>query len=833
MRGEVGAFDLNVLPSSVVNRFDILKDGASSIYGSDAVAGVINVITVDEVERPELTVAINAPFEGGGETYDISGLYGFNFDNGHIVIAAQYQLREDLSLGDRDYLSCQTDLAYDAPGGHSIDRIDRSILADTELGSCENIYFNTVWERLGDERYIPDPDGGPGSAILPGYRPRVYGTFDVHGEAFYEDVLNDERYLTTDAINHQERASLFASSDFDFDLLGGLNWHAELLYTSRETTSEGWRQFFPLIGGATIFDAWGAYGYANDPSYDNPFYLATPVTLWPSLYSADVDYTAVNSVFSGQLGEGFGPFVGWDWSLAAQFSRSEGTYRGNSILSSESGDARYTDNAPFYDAFSPEFLSGHYSDEVYDRLTVNTVGVTIYEQTVVTATVAGELFELPAGAVGVALGAEHREFSIDDTPDELSQAGELWNTTTAQVTRGSDAVTEIFGEVEFPILADQPFAESLTLNLSGRAFDYESAGSDAVWKAGLNWQITPGLRLRATQGTSYRAPALYELFLGNQSGFQDQVNIDPCIDWQYSNNQNVRDNCAAAGIPDDYSGDPESAIVLSGGGAGVLAPETSEALTVGFVYTPQAVPVSIAVDYFELEVLDQVSQLGPIAIIGGCYGANNYPNAYCDLFDRNSPTDSVAPHAITEIRDSYLNVNSQLTSGVDLTVRYAQTYSFGDLAMNLQATWTLEDTRNLFDPSLESGYDTDDFNGAIGNPEFVANASVALTRDAWTYSWFMNYIDGTSDDLYYDETFVYYGRPNSYRDVGIESVLYHDVSVRWESDDLTIQGGITNLFDEHPPTVSDPVQRRGNTALSATQYDQRGRTGFIRVTKRF
>jgi iron complex outermembrane receptor protein len=832
VRGEVGAFDLNVLPPAVVNRFDILKDGASSVYGSDAVAGVVNVVTLDRVDRPELTVSVNAPFEGGGETYDISGLYGLDFDNGHVVLAAQYQLREDLSLGDRDYLACQQDLVYDAPGGNRIDREDRSILAGTELSGCDNIYFNTVFDQILGGRYIPDPDG-VGTPELPGYRKRVVGRYDTHGQAFYESVTNDARFLSSDAINRQERSSLFASADFDFDVLGGVNWRADALFTRRETASEGWRQFFPLIGGASAQAGLGTYGYANDPGYDNPLILALPVTLWPSNYDADVRYTSLNSTFSGELGTGFGPFTGWGWTLSAQYSRSEGHYTNNAIRASASGDVRYTDDAPFYDPFSADFLAGNYSDDLFDALTIIATGLTVYEQTVVTASIAGDLFELPAGPVSAALGAERRGFSIDDTPAEESRSGELWNSTSAQITRGEDNVSEIFGEVELPLLADQPLAQSVTLNLSGRAFDYETAGSDAVWKAGLNWQITPSVRLRATQGTSYRAPALYELYLGNQSSFLAQLSIDPCIDWALSNDEDIRRNCAAEGIPGDYIGAASGATIYTGGGEGVLESETSESRTLGIVYTPDWFPVSVAVDYFELEVFDQVSQLGAQAIIGGCYGASNYPNAFCDLFDRNTGSAAIDPFAITEVRDSYINVNSQYTSGVDLTVRYADEFAFGDVHVDLQTTWTLDDVVYLFDPTIASGYANNDFNGTIGDPQFVANMRTSLTRGAWTYSWFMDYVDGTTDPDRNSRTFNYEGWDNAFRDLNIEGVVYHDASVRWEGDSLTIQGGISNLFDEHPPTVSDPIQRRGNTALSGTQYDLRGRTGFVRVTKRF
>ncbi|WP_330970691.1 TonB-dependent receptor, partial [Lysobacter sp. A3-1-A15] len=123
-------------------------------------------------------------------------------------------------------------------------------------------------------------------------------------------------------------------------------------------------------------------------------------------------------------------------------------------------------------------------------------------------------------------------------------------------------------------------------------------GSDSIWKFGMSWQMTPSLRVRGTRGTSFRAPGLYELYLGNQTGFVSQLAIDPCIDWGQRDNEFLRANCAAAGIPADFAGGSSSATIVSGGGAGVLRPESSLAETVGVVFTPEFADFSVALDYW-------------------------------------------------------------------------------------------------------------------------------------------------------------------------------------------------------------------------------------------
>ncbi|MEE4295485.1 MAG: TonB-dependent receptor [Wenzhouxiangella sp.] len=827
-RGQVGAFDLNVIPSSIVQRAEILKDGASSIYGSDAVAGVVNVITRRSVDRPELTVSTSMPFESGGETYSISGAYGWNFDRGSVVVAGEWQLREELMTADRDFLSCPQDLFTDRLG-NSIDREDRSILAGTSLSGCNNLYANTVIDALFGDRYIPAPDGVT-IGLIPGYRPRANGRYDdPGGVAFYEDVLNFDFYSES-AINRQERTSIYASSDVSLDLFGGTQWNTEWLFNRRETEATGWRQFFPLTGGATSLIP--SFSYANNPDFVTPVPsgLAQPVIPYPSNGSVQVDYIYVATGLEGDL-----PFGdNWAWAFDMSYTYSDGDYSRNSIVASRSGDVRFSDDAPVLDYFSPGILSGADMDQLVAAIGATNKGNTVYDQFVATAVATGDLLELPAGTVGLAVGAEYRSFSIDDQPSELSINGDLWGESSALVTKGDDSVSEIFAEVEVPLLAGLPFAEFITLNGSVRAFDYDSAGSDSVWKVGLNWQVNPSLRLRATEGTSYRAPGLFELFLGDQTAFVGQTAIDPCIDWGESTNDNLRANCAADGLPADWAGGPSSATIISGGGAGVLESETSEARTAGFIFTPTFMDVSIAVDYFEIEVNDQIGQLGGAAILFGCYTADNFPNAFCDLFDRNPDDGSTSALQIDTVRDSYININQQSTKGVDMTVRYDRGFTFGDLLFEANGTWVFEDIVELFDPSLESGFDTNDQNATIGRPKFVANGRFAFERGDWTYTWGLDYVRRTSEERFIDAETTYFGFPTAVRDIVAEDRLYHSISVFYEQPKWSVLVGISNLLDDEPPVVSSgAATRRGNIPINATQYDLRGRTAFARLNYRF
>jgi iron complex outermembrane receptor protein len=838
-RGQVGGFDLNVIPESIVQRYEILKDGASSIYGSDAVAGVVNIITRTTVDSPELTFDYTMPAESGGEAYSVGGATGFNFDRGNVVVAGQVRQQDAIRLSDRDYFQCQRDLIRDG-SGNIIDREDRGINAGTPSEGCENLYANTVIDALVGTRYIEAPDGvtiGP----MPGYRPRTNeGYDDPGGQAYYEDQIFFPFANSGMVQNKTTRSSVYVASDFEVDILGGINWRNEALVNRRKTNFEGWRQFFPQIGSADmpILATFGLptnfLAYPNDPSYENGLgdSLAQPVIPYPSNRSADIDYKSVSTTLEGEFVE---RLSGWAWSLDVVYSHSSGQYRGNGILASESGDINNDPDPPQFDYFSPTFLRGEYGPDFIQTVGIDTIGETTYEQTVATGIMTGDIGRLPAGDVSLAIGVEYRDYSIDDQPDPASQAGDLWSSSSALITKGQDHVSELFAEMELPLVAGKTAFEELTLNLSTRHFDYKSYGSDSVWKAGLNWQIIPALRLRATEGTSYRAPALYELFLGDQTGFLSQMSIDPCIDWGNSSNENIQANCAAAGIPSDFTGGASGALIISGGGAGFLRSETSDASTFGVIITPAAGNLSIALDYFKIEIADEVSQLGAGAILGGCYGAPVFPNAFCGQFTRD-PGVVAGPDqfGIIEVNDSFLNVNNQLTEGWDISLRWERDFDFGTFLLETQGTYTLEDQVDLFDPNLASGFETNDFNDSIGDPQFTSNIRFAIQRNDWTYNWYVDFVNGMDNSVYDNATFSYFGFPDAMRTLTTPSLRYHDVSARWQGPSTTVIFGISNVTDEDPPFISDGLTDRfGNVPSFATQFDYLGRAAFMSVTREF
>jgi iron complex outermembrane receptor protein len=836
-RGQVQAIDLSTIPDIAVTRFEIVLDGSSSIYGSDAVSGVANIITRRSVEKSEVNVVADIPLEGGGEFYRIGAITGANFSNGSFTLSGQYSKQESLEIGDRDFLGCDQDMVYDAVGNR-IDREDRSSIAGTPGAGCYNMWFDSVIDALFGTRWITTPDGevvGP----VPGRRDRRNNDYDDDptNVAYYETVRFGDFLLSETAINEQERINIYATADFTF---GDVDWDAEFLYSKRETTRIGWRQFFPLIGSANVgplLGVPGLYAYPNDPDYvpvDDPLYyqLTQPIYPYPLNSNIEVDFFYVTTGLSGLLPtENY-----WSWQVYGSYSRSDGDYRQNAIDERKSGDVRFDPNPPTYNPFDPLLLNGTDMARLISIVGADTLGNTVYDQWSVTGIISGDLFQLPSGFVGAAVGAEYRDYSINDVPDALSQSGDSWGLTSATVTKGSNNVSEVFGEIEVPILSGMTGIESLTFNGSARYFDYDKGGDDTVWKAGLNWVVVPSLRLRATVGTSYRAPALFEQYLGDQTGFGSQ-GVDPCIDWGESTNEFVRRNCESIGVPPDYNGVGSSVEIISGGGVDNLEAETSDAFTAGFVWSPEFANLNVSVDYFEIEVNDQIAQLGAGSIAFGCYGGENFPNAFCDLITRASPTDPVRANNIITINDSYVNINSQRVTGVDLTATWAGDFDWGSLNLEAQSTWQFENIFQLFDPDQVDGFDDIDVVGDIGTPDNVTNFRATGRRDDWSLTYYLQFASETDASRFASETINYFGLPNARRDITMDAWMSHNLSLLYRQADWDFLIGINNLFDEDPDLVSagaaGAVSTRGNVPISATQYSLLGRRVFARMNFRF
>ncbi|CAI8162939.1 MAG: Vitamin B12 transporter BtuB [Pseudidiomarina mangrovi] len=374
------------------------------------------------------------------------------------------------------------------------------------------------------------------------------------------------------------------------------------------------------------------------------------------------------------------------------------------------------------------------------------------------------------------------------------------------------------------------------MTLSGRYTDVSTYGSDRTFKASLNWLIDDGLRVRASRGTSFRSPALYELFLNNQSSFVGQRTVDPCINYEtaLANNQIseiTRNNCAADGIPPDYVGGASSATVITGGGLGQLEAETSVAETFGVVWIPSWTDFSMSVDYFNFEIDGEVTLLSASQIVRGCYASENFDTEpLCDQFFRNN-----LDLRVEEITGKYLNIAKQINRGIDVQLNYPFSTEFAEFDITYEHTIQIEASRQLFAAS-----EPVDRVGEFGSPKHVGNLRLTMKQDDWTYNWTSRYIGAVSNhERYglgtYREDANFFGQQVRLV-LDSSPVIYHAVSATRDFRDagVSVTFGIANLFDKEPPKVSDRggVSRMGNTAFYS-QYDWLGRRAFVNLSYQF
>lgn len=853
-RGQVQAVDLNVIPQSMIERIEILKDGASSVYGSDAIAGVVNIITRTNLDGFEASAFINRSFDGGGDVQRYNLGWGSTFDRGYIQAGFDYYRQDELTRADREDTACAADYLFDPTTGARVDILDQV----SGTAQCYNLFASAL-------RANP----GPGTMDLiymrPGYNYAVAGNnsnvvgMARQGRGYYPATYSyyngqSPLYDRASVVSPVERYTVTAMGGFD--LTPNVEVYGEFMYNRRQSEQNGVRQFFPTV--------YTGYIGAQRPDTGTNFLGSTLLPIIPKTSDNDqsIDYYRGVVGIRGTFGNA-GFLSGWDWDLYGQWARSDGDYSTESIYADRVaavtgvnvGVTAITGPGPCYTGplvtnvsgyscaslpggvpwTSQRVLTGNFNQAERDFLFFTQEGNTTYDHRYVEGSMAGDLFELPAGAVGAAVGFQFRQEEIDDTPDPMAQAGNLWGQTAAGRTTGSDTVREVFGEIEVPIIRGFTGIDELTVNLSGRYSDYDSYGQSDTYKVGLNWQITPAWRVRLSQGTSFRAPALYELYLANQTSFLGQTAVDPCIDWGNSTNPRIQANCAAAGVPFDYTGLGSSALIITGGGLGVLEPETAEARTLGVIWTPAFIDMSVAVDYFEIDVDNEVRTFGAGNILYQCYNATDYPtNPFCSLFTRAGPADPTRPNQIITVNNSYVNVAAQTNRGIDLTVRYNHEFSFGDLSLDGQFTWQLEDRTTLLGTATP-----EDTNGETTEPDFTGQFNIRFDRGDWTAFWAVDMIGKASDteevgaDVFLSSRYssvVGVPTPVYYKQY-TEFTAYHDFSLRYRMDDWTFQAGVQNVFDERPPAQSAGQFRVGTAALNL--YDMVGRRGFISVSRRF
>lgn len=896
---ELIAADLNVLPTAVVQRIEVLREGASSVYGSDAVAGVINILTDTKLNGLTLDLYTQQPIEhgGGGRTYRGSAVWGKSFDRGHVLASVEYRQTSGLKLGDREEFRCPSDLwtnsATGAPAGHyEADGVTpRCFPFQYEvLGTPQGYIFgqNFVTGAVNRWVYVNGSNSQLSNVNNFALRPLALAAreFDVH---VYSPIRTITGYLN---------GAYDLNPDSETELYG------EALFTTRRSRQKGTQQVTAnglgrsLYGGTFLGYTWeelrdltGNEDYFTFPFIPNSlvatgaqagrFFIMTPNTT----SRQRVNFLRTNVGVRGNLGIGD---LRWDANL--QWSQTKSRYSIEQIRASKIDAAlrpvlapagtpdhlvtvglpgtpgagnRYTcainldqggnllpdaECVPF-DPFSPSAVAGNIPQGQLDWLFDIHTGRTTFRQATASAIVDGSILTLPGGPLAFAVGAEYRRDYIRDVPSEAAIENDLYNFSSAGITAGRDRVFELFGELEAPLLRDRPFFHDLSVRASARWTTYRSYGSTTTYRLGAQWAPVAPVRFRGSYGTAFRAPNLYEQFVADQSGFYP-AGADPCDDFASKSapGQPLYDNCFSQvgdflnqdtdgdGTFDNWvaTGGPQ---VITQGGRDRIKAETSRSFGFGVVITaPERIAdLSLAIDYFNVRVDDQVSLLNT-SILDFCYEADDFPNnQYCELIQ---PREQVQG-TLTSFLNPYINIAQQKATGIDFAARYGTDLLGGKFVANLRATRNLKQIIQNFPDEAPFDYNgLLGYQGTTGGPKWVGDLDLRYTRGPWTFRWGVEYVGvmDTTDEV--DPPVLANGQQVDY-DLRAGAYFEHGVSIRYSWEKVgQITLGVNNLFNRNPPIISSHSDSAGQfprigNFFNYSGYDFLGRKVFLNITRSF
>ena len=725
-----GLQDLGQIPLSAIERIEVLKDGASALYGSDAIAGVVNVITRRNFNGAEVNAYLGAFDEGESkQSYDFT--IGASNDRASITLSAEYS-KEDPVLGGDRWFSKYGNSGQNFPySGWSL------------------ISQNGVWL------------GGNCSSGLCTVNPGM----DPTDPNNYHSITPAERANSNAMMMVQtgiEKKSLFVSSQLD--ITDNLRAKADISYNNRSTTQQ--------IAGYP-----GNYGFGmlSADSYFNPAPGADQYwfrRFWevPRTTDNQLDTMRVSLGLEGTLNLGSKQ---WDWDVnflsnendndklnhgdayvpalqaalgPSYFNTDTGRVECGTLANPiEYGSDRSIGQCIPFNPFLPYGQAGQGSlaDPALQAFLFPEYHSTGNTQTTIyNANIVGSLFSLPAGDMSLAVGVEHRKEEGRFVPDASIQSGQTTG-NSSQVTSGAYDLDEIYAELEIPVLADVTGAKELTVNLAGRYSDYSNFGSTTNPKFSLRWRPIDELLVRFTYADGFRAPAISDMFGGVGQSFEFYT--DPCQVGQpaYGNAA-----CVAAGVPTNYvqigqAGIPCTTLpcqtdnpFLSGSNPN-LSPETATSKTAGIVWSPRWVEgLDISLDWYDVEVEDVISQDSVDQILQDCY-VNNIASR-CASIVRLPRGD------IQTMFFGLTNLGAIRTEGYDLGVKYRlPEFSFGQFNLDWQTTYTSKyDQLADNDPSTL-------WQGFVGTPgvfRIRSNFGVGWELGDYSVSYMGRYYSGMKED---------------------------------------------------------------------------------------
>jgi len=814
-----GAVDINSVPIGMVKRIEVLKDGASTIYGADAIAGVVNIILKDDVEGVEISANWGAgASDGQAENVGFSIVAGASSEKASFTMGVEYSQQKEMKQEERPWATetlypiLQEDGTFKAEGGGSSNSRKITIFGNDNIAAAGGASF-IVDEGTGNVR--PFGKAHDGSAVNDTYNYAPVNALITPNERFqfaangkYEFIDDHEMYmetLYTRRTSHQRLApdASFTSND-DIQLIPASNPYnpfgdnannpygisGEDVRLNRRFTESGGRLY--QSSADTFRMVVGSQGYISD-------------TL-----GYDVSFTYAENETSEEIG------------FLHRLDRWQTMV--DPALCNAVADCAAAVGADGFNPFAPY---GTISDDEIGYLMANSLKNNYWGRMMLfQAGLNGEVesIDFGAGSLGWAGGYEHRSEVGRFSPDEFMSEG-LTTSGASDPQEGGFSVDEIYAEFNMPV------TDSLTMDVSFRYSDYNTVGDTTNFKIGADYVLMDEVRFRAGIATGFRAPNVSEI---NQQSTADFPVGEPwCefMDRRTDITDTMRANCLAEGVdPSDASElgfayqptSTESAPADSS----VLKAEESDTMTVGMVLNPIE-NLSISLDYWNIQIDNVIGIPDFNELSYTCLNSQNLSSPACDVFQ--DWTGGNSPIALpgsglaypSDIDVTYGNLGELATDGVDMDVQYTFDVDFG-FGSQLDLRWS-----GTYTFSREETFDLTGTTETIGTasgfgvyPELRMNASVNLMSDDWNIQWAMNYIGETTDAT----------RPaNLSDDIIAESVLYHDLNASYTFGLVSLTVGVGNLTDVDAPRFHSAF----NANTEPGMFDVIGRRLYGSVNVKF
>lgn len=842
-----GQVDLNQVPAALIENIEVLTGGASSVYGSDAIAGVVNVRLRENFQGVQLDAQYGQTEESDGETLNVDLLIGGNFaeERGNMVLALSYDDREAILSADRDFarVSLGPDLQ---PFGSVTIPEGRYDITLTNLPSQAAV--DAVFAQYG---------------VAPG---TVAATtplgFNAAGTLFgTSPVANFQGDTSDPGFNPQSFSYNFAPVNYlqlpltrrqiagfgTYDLVEGAAGSAEAYARLSYTTYEAEQQLAATpITGLTVpvtnpnIPADLAAILASRPDPGAPFTFRRR-TLESGERIATNNYDVVQGLVGVRGGFAFAQ-RDWSWDVFASWGRTETTESqlGNISFSRIQGllDGEDLPGCPAAE-FNP-FGLGTISPSCAQAIAIRATNVVEIEQENIVGAVTGPIFELPAGPLQWALGAEYRNTKGEFRPDEFLASGDVVGFNAQTPQSGRVGVTEYFTEFAVPLLRDLPAVQTLDLELRYRYSDYNVSGGVDTYAGALTWAPVDTVSLRGSYNRAVRAPSIEELFLPPQENFP--LYVDPCNAGSAvrsgPNAAAAEALCQAQGIPAAALGtfaQPNPQVRAIEGGNLALDPESADTYTVGVVWQPdfQSFGLRTALDYWRYDIDETIGTVSANSAINRCFndvGANpgfDPANQWCQLFFR------LPNGEITDVQETQQNLGKLRAEGIDMQVDYTVPLGerWGRLNVNFLVTrlldWRFQEDEVSPFGQFEGTITTD---VAEAFPKWKGMINLGWDWRQFGFTWNARYIDGmrvVNDDAL--------GSPvTEGLAARVPSFDYHRLTARWSPlDTFDVVLGVDNVFDESPPIYTDDSGAGQQANTDPSTYDILGRRYFVSARYRF